>query len=74
MSKVDKIVTASNDDTIRTARFNPVSKIYRWIKVSGLTSTLQQLDDRTLNDIGIARGDIHSFAKKLIANEHNSAA
>ena len=67
MAKFTRTLAASNDDITRIARFNPVGKIYRWIRISGVTSTLQQLDDRTLEDIGISRGDIQSFAEDLIA-------
>lgn len=74
MAKNTRIISASNDNTVRKVTFNPVTQIYRWIKISGVTSTLQQLDDRTLEDIGIARGDIQTFAEKMIAKEHNTAA
>ena len=74
MAKFIRTIAASNDDTTRTARFNPVGQIYRWIRISGVTSTLQQLDDRTLEDIGINRGDIRSYAENLIAKEQNPAA
>ena len=74
MAKITRVIAASNDDTTRIARFNPVGKIYRWIRISGVTSTLQQLDDRTLDDIGINRGDIRAFAEDLISREHNPAA
>ena len=67
MAKFTRTLAASNDDITRIARFNPVGKIYRWIRISGVTSTLQQLDDRTLEDIGINRGDIQSFAEELIS-------
>ena len=74
MAKFTRTLAASNDDITRIARFNPVGKIYRWIRISGVTSTLQQLDDRTLEDIGISRGDIRSFAEDLIAKEQTPAA
>ena len=74
MAKFTRVIAASNDDTTRIARFNPVGKIYRWIRISGVTSTLQQLDDRTLDDIGINRGDIRAFAEDLISREQNPAA
>ena len=74
MAKFTRVIAASNDDTTRIARFNPVGKIYRWIRISGVTSTLQQLDDRTLDDIGINRGDIRAFAEDLISREQTPAA
>ena len=74
MAKFTRTLAASNDDITRIARFNPVGKIYRWIRISGVTSTLQQLDDRTLEDIGSSRGDIQSFAEDLIAKEQTPAA
>ena len=73
MATFTRTLAASNDDTTRTARFNPVGKIYRWIRISGVTSTLQQLDDRTLEDIGINRGDIQSFAEDLISKGTESS-
>ena len=74
MAKFTRVIAASNDDTTRIARFNPVGKIYRWIRISGVASTLQQLDDRTLDDIGINRGDIRAFAEDLISREQTPAA
>lgn len=74
MANLSRIMFASNDDTIRAARFNPVSQLYRWIRISGVTSTLQQLDDRTLDDIGINRGDIRAYAEKMVKKEQHPAA
>lgn len=74
MANLSRVIHAANDETIRSARFNPVTQLYRWIRISGVTSTLQQLDDRTLDDIGIARGEIRAYAEKLITKEHTPAA
>ena len=47
MANLSRVIHAANDETIRSARFTPVTQLYRWIRISGVTSTLQQLDDRT---------------------------
>lgn len=74
MANLSRVIHAANDEIISSTRFNPVTQLYRWIRISGVTSTLQQLDDRTLEDIGIARGEIRAYAEKLITKEHTPAA
>ena len=67
-------VVALNDNPFNRAKFNVLSIFYRWIRISGITSTLEALDDRTLSDIGIHRNDIRSIAKNLVDNENQPAA
>ena len=71
---ITKLVVASNDNPVNRAKFNVISNVYRWIRISGITSTLEALDDRTLSDIGIHRNDIRSIAKNLVDNENQPAA
>jgi uncharacterized protein YjiS (DUF1127 family) len=74
MKKLNKIIRASNDDTIVTARFNPVRQLYRWIIINRVTSKLERLDDRILDDIGIVRGDIRAHAERVILKKQQPAA
>ena len=51
-----------------------MTSLNRWIKVNGITHSLHQLDDRTLNDIGLSRVEIRAYAKQLVKNGGNRAA
>ena len=67
-------VAASNDNTSARTPFNPIRSVYRWARINGISSTLNKLDDRTLEDIGVARGDIRDIAKRIADNEDRPAA
>lgn len=74
MSKVAKTLRASNDDVKKTKKISVFTSLNNWIKVSGITRSLYQLDDRTLDDLGLSRGEIPSYAKKLVQQDNQSAA
>ena len=74
MSKVAKTLRASNDDVKKTKKISVFTSLNNWIKVSGITRSLYQLDDRTLDDLGLSRDEIPSYAKKLVQQDNQSAA
>ena len=74
MSKVAKTFRASNDDTTTTKKTSVLTSINNWIKVSGITRSLYQLDDRTLSDLGLSRVEIPSYARKLVQQDNQTAA
>jgi uncharacterized protein YjiS (DUF1127 family) len=74
MSKLTKIFNASNDDINTEKRVTFFSSINNWIKVRGIARTLYQLDDRTLEDMGIPRNEIPAYAIKAVKQDDQSAA
>lgn len=74
MSTLAKNLRASNDDANNTKSVGLFTSINNWIKVSGISRSLYQLDDRTLNDLGISRVEIPSYARKLVQQDNQSAA
>ena len=74
MNKTFKTLKASNDENLGASGVSFLNRIDRWIKVSGISRSLNQLDDRTLDDIGICRGDIRDYAEHLVDNDNQSAA
>ncbi len=74
MSTLTKTLRASNDGEKITKKISFFSSINNWIKVSGISRSLYQLDDRTLNDLGISRVEIPTYAKKLVHQDNKSAA
>ena len=67
-------VAASNDNTSARTSFNPIRSVYRWARINGISNTLANLDDRTLEDIGVARGDIRNIATRIADNQNRPAA
>lgn len=66
--------SVANDDVKASAKPSLLANLNRWIKVSGITRSLYQLDDRTLNDIGVTRGEIRKYAEKLVNQDNQHAA
>lgn len=74
MSTLAKNLRASNDDSNNTKSVGFFTSINNWIKVSGISRSLYQLDDRTLDDLGISRVEIPTYARKLVQQDNQSAA
>lgn len=74
MTSTLKALSASNDNLTQKTSKSFFKNIDRWIKISGITRSLHQLDDRTLDDIGITRGDIRAYAERLVDNDNQNAA
>ncbi|MCE2516639.1 MAG: DUF1127 domain-containing protein [Alphaproteobacteria bacterium] len=78
MNVNDNITTlnpnAANDDVKATSTAGFVNGITRWIQISGISRSLHQLDDRTLEDIGISRYEIREYAEKLVDNDNSKSA
>lgn len=74
MASTMKALSASNDNLTVKSSKSFFKKLDRWIKVGGISRSLHQLDDRTLNDIGVTRGDIRAFAEKIVDNDNQNAA
>ena len=66
--------SAANDDIKKSSKPSLLANLNRWIKVSGITRSLYQLDDRTLNDIGVSRAEIRNYAEKLVNQDNQHAA
>lgn len=49
-----------------------VSKFVSWLEYSNSCRALYRLDDHTLADLGIVRGQIPEFVAKEIASNNNS--
>lgn len=67
-------VKAANDEVKSTSTVSFVDSLSRWIQIGGITRSLYQLDDRTLNDIGISRIEIREYAEKLVNNDNSKNA
>ncbi len=67
-------VSKPNRSKPKSSKPNLMTSLNRWIKVNGITHSLHQLDDRTLNDIGLSRVEIRAYAKQLVKNGSNRAA
>lgn len=74
MSTLAKTLRASNDETKTFKKVGFFTSINNWIKVSGISRSLYQLDDRTLEDLGLTRSEIQNYAKKLVQQDGQSAA
>ena len=74
MASTMKALSASNDNLTVKSSKSFFKKLDRWIKVGGIARSLHQLDDRTLDDIGVTRGDIRAFAEKIVDNDNQNAA
>ena len=74
MTSTTKALSASNDNLTKKTSTSIFKSLNRWIKINGITRSLHQLDDRTLDDIGVNRGDIHAYATRLVDNDNKSAA
>jgi uncharacterized protein YjiS (DUF1127 family) len=74
MTTTIKALSASNDNLNKSSSKNLFKSLSRWMKISGISRSLYQLDDRTLNDIGICRGDIRAYAIRIVDNDNKTAA
>ncbi len=45
----------------------------KWIEISGGVSALNRLDDRTLADIGLTRGEIADYVRDWSNNKNDAA-
>ena len=66
--------SVANDDVKTSSKPSLLANLNRWIKISGITRSLYQLDDRTLNDIGVSRAEIRNYAEKLVNQDNQHAA
>jgi uncharacterized protein YjiS (DUF1127 family) len=64
---------AANDDSKTVSKFGFVDSLSHWVKVNSITRSLNQLDDRTLHDIGISRIEIREHAERLMKNRKKAA-
>lgn len=74
MTSTIKALSASNDNLTQKSNKSFLKTLDRWIKVGGIARSLHQLDDRTLDDIGVTRGDIRAFAERIVDNDNQNAA
>lgn len=68
------VPAASNDNARGRIRFSLINSVSRWIRINRTARTLQSLDDRILDDIGVSRGDIRDIAARMADNENRRPA
>ena len=50
-----------------------LSRLIAWLEYSSAVSSLNRLDDRTLADIGLKRGEINDFVKSWSIKDDDAA-
>lgn len=55
-------------------RFSGLRAINRRMRIRRIASTLERLDNRTLEDIGLSRWQIQDRARQIVDNNLQSAA
>ena len=50
-----------------------LSRLKAWLEYSSAVSSLNRLDDRTLADIGLKRGEINDFVKSWSIKDDDAA-
>ena len=48
-------------------------RFLKWVEISGGVSALNRLDDRTLADIGLTRGEIADYVREWSNNKNDAA-
>ena len=48
-------------------------RFLKWVEISGGVSALNRLDDRTLADIGLTRGEIVDYVRDWSNNKNDAA-
>ncbi|MGB1036630.1 MAG: DUF1127 domain-containing protein [Candidatus Puniceispirillales bacterium] len=55
-------------------RFSGITALNRQLRMNRIISSLEQLDNRTLDDIGISRWQIKDRARQIVDNDNMSNA
>ena len=68
---IQTIIKTANDEF---CRFSGITALNRKMRINRIMSSLEQLDNRTLNDIGISRWQIKDRARQIVDNDNSRSA
>lgn len=68
---IQTIIKTANDEF---CRFCGITALNRKMRINRIMSSLEQLDNRTLNDIGISRWQIKDRARQIVDNDNTKSA
>jgi uncharacterized protein YjiS (DUF1127 family) len=68
---IQSIIKTANDEF---CRFSGITALNRQLRMNRIISSLEQLDNRTLDDIGISRWQIKDRARQIVDNDNMSNA
>ncbi len=68
---IHSILKSANDEF---CRFSGLTAFNRRMRISRIVSTLERLDNRTLEDIGLTRWQIKDRARQLVDNDNTRSA
>ncbi|MDA7634961.1 DUF1127 domain-containing protein [Alphaproteobacteria bacterium] len=68
---IQSIFKTANDEF---CRFSGITAMSRKMRINRIVSSLEQLDNRTLDDIGISRWQIKDRAQQIVDNDNTRTA
>ena len=68
---IQSMIKTANDEF---CRFSGITALNRQLRMNRIISSLEQLDNRTLDDIGISRWQIKDRARQIVDNNNMSNA
>ncbi|MBL6781760.1 MAG: DUF1127 domain-containing protein [Alphaproteobacteria bacterium] len=68
---IHSIIKTANDEF---CRFSGITALNRKMRINRIMSSLEQLDNRTLDDIGISRWQIKDRARQIVDNDNSRSA
>ncbi|MEC8728298.1 MAG: DUF1127 domain-containing protein [Candidatus Puniceispirillales bacterium] len=68
---IQSMIKTANDEF---CRFSGITALNRQLRMNRIISSLEQLDNRTLDDIGISRWQIKDRARQIVDNDNMSNA
>lgn len=68
---IQSIIKTANDEF---CRFSGITAFNRKMRINRIISSLEQLDNRTLEDIGLSRWQIKDRARQIVDNDNSRSA
>lgn len=68
---IQSMIKTANDEF---CRFSGITALNRQLRMNRIISSLEQLNNRTLDDIGISRWQIKDRARQIVDNDNMSNA
>ena len=68
---IQSMIKTANDEF---CRFSGITALNRQLRMNRIISSLEQLDNRTLDDIGISRWQIKDRARQIVDKDNMSNA
>ena len=68
---IQSMIKTANDEF---CRFSGITALNRQLRMNRIISSPEQLDNRTLDDIGISRWQIKDRARQIVDNDNMSNA